>query len=259
LNNFGLVFTTAATGKAYQNSKWKAFSFGIGYNRLADFHEEVRYSGSNDASSITDIMAEDALLNGVGQNIIPPLGFFGYQGFLLYDDLGSIPRATILDQGGSINQTKSWTSGGGINEWNISLCGNYNEKLMVGVGVNLLNYKYNRSLNFYEADATGNTNNDFDHLSYNEYLSTTGLGVNIKLGAIYLATEQIRLGAALHTPTWSAYSDIMDYDLTTHTERLKANSGQANTDPFTLVQPEAAYQFDYSLRTPWRGILSATY
>ncbi len=258
LNNFGMVFTTAAKGKAYENSKWKAFSIGIGYNRLADFHDQVTYSGRNNASSITDIISEDALMNGIGQNLLPPLGFFGYNGFLLYDDLGSIPRATILDEGGALQQTKSWTSGGGINEWNLSLGGNYNEKLMVGLGLNLLSYKFDRTLNFYESDLTGNNNNDFDHLSYNEYLTTTGLGVNLKFGVIYVANELLRIGASVHTPTWAGYTDLMDYDLTTNTENLKLNSGQNDINPVTFVQTDAPYQFDYSLRTPWRGVLSAT-
>lgn len=258
LNNFGLVFTTAAKGKDYESSKWKAFSIGLGYNRLADFNDKVTYTGLNTASSITDIISEDALANGVGQDLLPPLGFLGYYGFLLYDDFGSIPRATILDQGGALQQTKSWTTGGGVNEWNLSLGGNYNEKLMLGIGVNLLNYKYDRTVNFYESDQTGNVDNDFDYLSYNEYLTTTGLGVNLKFGLIYVANDLLRLGVSIHTPTWAGYNDIIDYDLTTNTENLKLNTGQDDSNPVSFVQPDAPYRFDYSLRTPWRGVLSAT-
>src|SRR5690554_4775011 len=40
LNNFGVVFTNAAKGENYSNRNWKAVSFGIGYNRVADFNHQ---------------------------------------------------------------------------------------------------------------------------------------------------------------------------------------------------------------------------
>jgi hypothetical protein len=129
---------------------------------------------------------------------------------------------------------------------------------MLGVSANFLSYNFSRNTNFYEGDATGNPDNDFDYLSFNEYLSTTGVGFNLKIGAIYVVNEVLRLGAAVHTPTWSAFTDAMDYDLTSNTENLKYRTNQSSTNPVTFVQPDNPYQYDYSLRAPWRGVLSAT-
>jgi len=266
LGNFGAVFTTASNGKRYQNSNWKAFSFGVGYNRVADFNSHGYYEGTNSLSSMTEGFAADAKVNGVSAEIFPPpFGFFGYEGYLLDTANNSIPYENIIKNKGSLNQSKQWKSKGGINEWTFSLGGNYMEKLMLGVTMGITSYKYDREQTYYEADATGNTNNDFDKMYYDESLSTTGIGINFKLGAIYVVNDYFRIGGAFHTPTWSSFTDLSSYNMDSYTEGYKASLGAANTDPHTNVQPFdnngnsiPAYQYDYSLRTPWRGVLSVT-
>lgn len=258
LSNFGVVFTKAAKGNEYESSGWKAFSVGIGFNRIADFTGRGYYAGNNSLSSITEEFAADAKYNGVSDQLVPPYGYLGYNGYVLDDNKESIPYNNIISRGGSVNQSKTWNTKGGINEWNLSLGGNYMEKLMLGASLALTSYKYDRSTNFTERDATGNSNNDFDYLSYNEYLSTTGIGFNAKLGAIYVINDIVRVGAAFHTPTWIAFTDVSSYDMTTNTEGYKATLPGTDKGPVTVTQPSSDYQFDYSLRTPWRAVLSAT-
>lgn len=261
LSNLGVVFAHSATGREYEQSDWKAYAIGIGYNRLADFNSAITYSGINTQSSITDVMSEDAFNNGISEDLVPPLGFLGYQGYVLNDathNYASIPHANILDKGGSLLQTKNIETSGGVDDWTLSFGGNYQEKLMLGMSLDMISYKYDRDSYFTEQDETGNTNNDFDYLQYHESLSTTGLGFNLKLGAIYVVNDHFRIGASLHTPTWSSFSDQSDYDLTSNTENYKSSIGQSDVNPNSFVQPSQPYAFDYSLRTPWRGVLSAT-
>ena len=254
LNNFGVVFTTAAKGERYKKSNWKAFSFGIGYNKLADFNSKGTYSGLNGQSSITEGFRALALASGTddnGQN--PPYGFLAFQTFVLADNLNSIPYENIIKNGGKLAQSKTWESSGGINEFTLSLGGNYREKLLLGATVGITSYKYDRSTLYSEDDATGNTDNDFQYVDLNEALSTTGIGVNVKLGAIYVVNDILKIGAAIHTPTWASFSDAADYSMASNTENYKTSGG-----PESFEQPANTYQFDYSLRTPWRGVLSAT-
>jgi len=260
LNNFGLVFGKAAKGKNYERSAWKSFSVGIGYNRIADFNSKGYYAGNNSHSSMSEVFAADLKNNGARQDLVPPYGFLGYYGYLTDDQDNAIAYENIIRNGGALYQSKSWESKGGINEWSLTVGGNYMEKLMLGGSIGLTTYRNDRSINYYEEDATGDPNNDFDYLSYNEYFNTTGVGVNLKLGAIYVINDIVRVGAAFHSPTWSAFSETSDYDMATNTEGYKASLGGvgADADPETYVQPDQAYQFDYSLRTPWKGILSAT-
>lgn len=252
LNNFGVVFSTAARGDQYKKSDWKAFSFGIGYNRLADFNAKGTYSGLNGQSSITEGFRALAINGGTedkGQN--PPYGFLAFNTYVLADNLNSIPYENIIKNGGQLLQSKTWESSGGVNEFTLSLGGNYREKLLLGATVGITSYKYDRSTTYSEDDATGNPDNDFKYLDVNEIVSTTGIGVNVKLGAIYIINDIVRVGAAVHTPTWSSFSDAADYNMSSNTENYKTSGG-----PESFAQPQNTYQFDYSLRTPWRGVLS---
>jgi len=257
LGNFGVVFTTAPKGQKYNSSDWKAVSIGIGYNRVADFNAKGYYAGNNDESSLTEIFSADEAYNGIDQSIAPPYGYLGYWGFLTDETGKSLAYENIIKQGGSVNQSKSWQSKGGINEWNLTVGGNYREKLMLGAALSLTSYKYERTTNYYEEDASLALN-DFDYMSYNELVSTTGIGVNLKLGAIYVVNDVLRLGASIHTPTWSPFSDLSDYDITTNTENYKNNLGGTDGNPVSYKQPDQQYSFDYSLRTPWRAVVGAT-
>lgn len=264
IGNLGGVFTTKLNKGRDNSGGWQTISFGAGYNRVADFNQHGYYYGNNDHSSMTQGFAADAKQNGTGANMVPPYGYMGYEGYLLDTALNSIPYDNIIKNGGSLNQSKSWQSKGGIDEFTLSLGGNYANKLMLGVTAGITSYKYDRTTSYMEADATGNTNNDFDKMQYNEYLSTTGVGFNAKFGAIYKVNDVFRFGAAFHTPTWSSFSDVSNYDMDSYTENYKASLGAANTDPHTYVQPldgdgnPITYQYDYSLRTPWKALLSAT-
>jgi hypothetical protein len=263
IGNLGAVFTSNLNRNG-NSGGWQTLSFGIGYNRVADFTSAGYYQGRNDHSSMTEGFAADAKMNGTGSNITPPFGYLGYEGYLLDTANNSIPYNNIIKNGGSLDQSKSWKSKGGIDEFTLSLGGNYADKLMLGATVGITSYKYDRTTNYGEYDATGNTNNDFGSMTYNEYLSTTGVGVNVKLGAIYKINEYIRIGGAFHSPTWSSFSDQSQYDMDTYTENYKSSLGAQVTDPHTYVQPldnqgnPIVYQSDYSLRTPWKGLLSAT-
>lgn len=260
LSNFGMVFTKAQTGANYNSSKWKAASIAIGYNRVADFNSRGYYSGNNKESSFSEMFAADAIYNGRNAfDAVPPLGYLGYESYLTDDYNISNAYENIIRNGGSVNQSKSWNSKGGINEWFLGFGGNYDEKLMLGANISLVSYRYEADNLLQEKDATGNPNNDFESLAYNELLTTSGIGVNVKLGAIYVVNEQLRLGASFHSPTWSALTDVSDYSITTNTEGYKASLGGVDANPVTTVQPPNAYQFDYSLRSPWRAVLGATY
>jgi len=253
VSNFGIVFAKSASGRNYDKSDWKSFSIGIGYNRVADFNDRVTYTGLNKESSIAEIFSADARYNGIDQGNIPPLGFLGYEGFVLDNDYNSIVPYTD-----GLQQTKTIRSNGGIGEWVFSVGGNYREKLLLGATLGLQSYKYERDINFLEEDASGRTDNHFDYISYNEYLSTTGFGVNIKLGAIYVVNDMLKIGVAAHTPTWASFTDIGDYNVTTNTESYKADEGYQDTNPESFAQPQYTSQFNYNLRTPWRAVLSST-
>lgn len=253
LGNFGLVWTDAARGKDYKNRAWKSVSFGVGYNRLADFNQRVSYSGYNDQSSITEIFANSAQQYGVGSNVTPPWGFLGYEGYVLDDNLNP-----VVPYGDKLLQRKKMKTSGSAGEFTLSLGGNYKEKLLLGATIGIQAYDYKRDMTFSEDDASGNDNNNFSYLDYMENLHTSGIGGNIKIGAIYVVNNMFRVGVAFHSPTWSAMADTSFYALQSNTEGYKASINADNGNPESYVDPDAAYTFKYGLRTPWHTVLSAT-
>lgn len=245
IGNLGMSFYNN-TGR---KSGLKSYTFGIGFNKLADFNTHSTYQGVNSQSSFTDLMANEAQIYGVSEQE-SPLGFLGYQGYLLTDDRRSVPYNNILANGGSLTQTKFNKSKGGVNEININLAGNYNDKLMVGGTVGITTYRFRRTTEFIEADNTGNRNNGFDNFSLIETLQTTGVGIVGKFGMIYSVSPLFRLGASVHTPTYASLTDYVDYDLVSQTENL--GNGTHN------VVPENMYRSDYSITSPMRAVVSAT-
>lgn len=254
-NNLGVVFTSAARGKNYDRAAWKAVSFGIGVNRLADFNRNYSYGGlmqgsGNNYSSFAEIFAEDANIDpqGTADNSASTLGYLGYQSYLVDVDPDDGSFYSIPNWETGLNQLKSVEGRGGINELVFSLGGNYKEKLMLGATVGVPFVNYSRDILFEERDASGNTNNDFDNFQYRNNLQTSGVGVNIKLGAIFKPVDNFRLGVALHTPTWYALSDV-------ETREVRANTEGFGGD---VTVSNAEQQFSYRLNSPWKGILSAT-
>lgn len=258
LGNLSYITTYRAQGQEYQNSKLKTLSLGLTYNRVADFNERSIFSGLNSESSIVDVFSADAINYGITTDIQPPLGYLAYNGFLLYDDLTSIPTQTILNQGGQLQQTNERRVVGGIDEFGITVGGNYDEKVLFGLGLNIVNYKWIQNNRFIEEDVTGDRDNDFDHLIYSEDLETRGVGFNLKAGAIFIPNSSFRIGLAIHSPTWSSFEDLSSYNLLTDTENLKLDTHQSSTNPITNVTTDYPYEYNYQLRTPWRAVVSAT-
>ena len=254
-NNFGLILNHTNRGRRAQHENWKSYSFGFGFNRLADYNHTYSYRGVNRNSSITQAFEADA--NQYPGDTINPgyLAYLGYQSYLLSSPnptTGHISTVVPFENG--VQQTKYVSETGHMNEMVLSFGGNYKEQLMLGgtIGVPYVNYR--REDYITEALAPGNAgNNYFSSLRYYETLQTTGSGVNLKLGAIYKITDEFRVGAAFHSPSWISMHD--EYNNGVSSVILDANGAKVPVG--TISNPTNT--FDYTITTPWKGLLSATY
>lgn len=263
INNLGLVATSAQRGQRYERSSWKSASFGFGINRLADFSNNYTYGGymninpfDDNSSSGAEVFSIDANkypgdVNNSGASGTP--AYMGYQSYLLDTSGGNYIPVTFNTTG--VNQLRSVTQRGGISELAISFGGNYEEKLMLGATLGIPVVRYKREIVYEEKDATNNTNNLFDSFTYTESLITRGSGINLKLGAIFKPVEALRLGAAIHTPTLMTLKDEFNKSLTVNSENFKNVLGVGGSPTTRVDAPTNTYQ--YSLVTPWRGVLSA--
>lgn len=265
-NNAGAVFTTAQRGHKYKNSNWKSVSFGIGVNRLADFTRNYNYQGYNNTSSASEPMvvsanANSAYFNSYGD--FPPASpaQLGYAAYLV--DTGGLFGAsngtygTIVDWSKGVIQRKSVSERGGVNEMVLSFGGNYKEKLMLGATLGLPFINFHQESSITETNTlTQDQDQFFGSFNYNQYLNTTGFGINLKLGFIYKFNDQFRIGGAIHTPTAYSMYDNTDYSIVSDTRNLKALYYGDNSGP--IASFTAHQNFNYGLTTPWRGLLSAS-
>lgn len=252
-NNIGLVIAQQKSGKM------KTVNFGIGFNRLANFNGRFAYSGKS-VGSYVDRFVE--LATDENRNPIIPDNLDAFEAGLAYltgaiydpDDTDGIPEWGS-DFGGNpeVFKEQEIRTKGSLNEIVFSLAGNYEERLMFGgtIGVNILNYSERKT--YKEADTGGGKDGDvpfFNELSFIEDLTTSGIGINAKVGIIYRFTQAFRLGVALHSPT------LFSMDDTFYTEMIYNFSGN---DGLPIVTEEASPDgsFDYGLRTPLRVITSA--
>ncbi len=257
INSFGLVFTNAAKGKRYQRRAWKTVSFALGMNRVADFNKEYTYQGVNKTSSASQAFESDANQNPGNATSSTPnssLGYLGYNSYLLNQNAAG-QFSSIVPFAGGVTQMKSVQESGGIDEYTISLGGNYKEKLMLGVTFGISNLNYHRDYYYAETLADGNTASNpsgFNSFNYNEYVDISGTGINAKIGAIYKINDFIRIGAAFHSPTYYTISDFSSPGITVvHNDSSVTLIGDNGYVPQN--------RFDYNLTTPWKGVLSATF
>ena len=243
LNSFGTVVASRT-----RSPDWSTFNFGIGFNRLANFHSDFYFEGES-AGSIVNRFREQANNEGISDFesgiAIDSEALFDLDEDGVYEsDFDQVPGAII-------SRNQDIKRSGGINELVFSLAGNYKEKLMIGMTIGVPFISYQEEKAYREEDPDGNIPL-FNSLDYTEELNTTGTGINLKLGAIYRASQAARFGLAIHTPTSfslrESYTTTMRYSFTL--ESGQTINGNGNS-------PDGL--FDYKLRTPWRFIGSAGY
>jgi hypothetical protein len=250
-----------------KNNKWSAFSIAV--NRTANFGSKILYRGLNNQSSYSQKFLEELRNN----HVIDSTAAFAYPfGTSLAVNTFWIDTAAgwkngnredrtfvslaqpLLNSGGLLQQNTIETKGG-ITEITLAGATNYNNKFLIGGALALPVLYYKREATFVEADATENPDNNFDFASFSENLTTSGVGFNVKLGIIYKATDFVRLGLAIHSPTYYGLTDKYDASVTTNSESFQGTLTQRPSD----IGVSTPAEFRYSLLTPYRIIGSASY
>ena len=240
-------------------NKWRNFSFGIALNKMADFNTNVSLSGLNNQSSYSEKYLEELIGNNVtdpnaAANNYPYGSSLAFNTFLIDTISGAGGevagyRTQATTQTGLIQNERIQTKGG-LSEFALAGSANLADKLFLGFGIGIDILNYTRNSSYDEADATG-TQPNFDYFTVDEYLKTTGAGINLKLGAIFKPAEFLRLGLNVQTPTWYSMKDEYTTKVTTD---LNGYGGppevkfQSSTD-FNNGNPGA---FEYNYRAPWR-------
>ena len=272
LNNHKNSFSFGTTGLVYGSanrfdpSSSQALSIAI--TQTAHFNNTLRYKGFNNFSSYSEQWAEEVSRSGLSIDQIlgnpqyaygsaPALYTYLVDTFRTGNELNvkSLPEF-ILDNGQALLQEKTIDTRGGLYELAIGYAYNKKDKWLFGgtLGIPLLHYR--NTTTFSERDSSSNTGNNFNYFNYTDEFSTSGAGLNLKLGVIYKPKEHIRLGLAVHTPTFMiSLTDKRTSTLDTDTEGYNGKASVSST-LFTNNQPGESR---YSMLTPWRFMVSGSY
>lgn len=242
LNNIGYV----ATFNADRNSGWLGCNLGVGYNRFNTFNQNAIIEGNNDHSSMSDFFMDKA--NGTS-----PENLNSYWESLAFDTyvIDTIPGETTQYQTPvfyPVKQRKTVSTKGSTGEWAFSFGANYNNVLYLGAtfGIDKINYEENV---VYSEDDYKNVSPNFDYFDFKQYIETTGTGYTFKLGAIVKPTDFLRLGLALHLPTFYDMKDEYDNNMASN---LTGGKTVYPRDKDGNLLDKGSY--DYSLTTPMRTI-----
>ncbi len=233
---------------------WRSINFGIGYSRTNSFNRAYRFSsGFKDRQSLiyTQVNELNSLPNIVDQNDLSQF----YPGDIslayetrLIDQLGNGDYDVRFFDASAINKSYDVIERGGSGDVNISVGGNYMDKLYLGASLafSILNFNqqttYKESMQ-YTTPADSSLINDFPrstNFTRNTSLDVSGTGVNLKVGFIYRPVDFVRIGGSIQSPTW--YSLDENYSISYESNFV---NGENYFDDFFS-------EYNYRIHTPWR-------
>ncbi len=234
------------------------FIWGFSYNKLNKYSENISISGINDHGSLTDWFAARA--NGINyQNLYDNDPFYSSPAWETYLIDPAAPGdnehyISSYDQYGE-RQSQRITKKGSLGEYNIAIAFNFMHKLYVGADLGIQSVNYKQQIISYEK-REGNTTGPTT-FTFNDYVTSSGAGVNFKLGILYQPIEQLRFGAAIHTPTSLSMRD--HYNTSCHMQGwiLRDTTGILVDSTASIDSPEGG--FDYNILSPFRANASICY
>ena len=256
-NNKGFFGTSGVVfGKA--NHQGRSSAFSVGLTQLANFNNNVIYSGHNkDGTSMADAFIADIKNNGGNRDLYgSDLAYKTYWINPIGGGNFSSPASNIARTNGLFQDMEISTSGQ-INEVAFGGGKQVSDKVFLGASLGIPMMRYDETRRYYEESPVNNNNDDFDFASYNTKLNTTGEGFNLKLGALFNLSDKFRVGISAHTPTWYSITQSFDANAEANTENL-VKEGTDNGKPQIFAQPDKTLEFDYRIRTPYKVMGSAT-
>lgn len=269
-----------------------SFNIGFGYTRLADYNYDYGfgYGAKEGRASIADAMSvmleagglmASALTGEQGWNADPYFwpAVAGFKSYLVdQNDYGVWYPAEIGDNA-DIEGGTSVRSRGSMGEFSLAMGGNVNNKLYFGFTLGIRSLERRMDVYYGEAYSYGGGNGydsatkavDADDYLLPRVMQSMGMehrmrldgtGVNFKLGVVYRPIEALRLGFALHTPTY--YTLDRRYEMAMATRSLGPTS---DTDQTTheltsdvwspILEDVGSSSWDFA--SPTRMLFGASY
>ncbi len=218
------------------------FVWGFSYNKLNNFNENVSINGVNNNGSLTDWFASRA--NGTNYAMLgvndPFYSHLAWENYLINpaDSITEEQYVSAYDSYGQ-KQSQRISKSGSLGEYNIAVAFNFAHKVYVGadLGIQSLNYKQK----IITSEKRENITYGPKAFAFEDYVYTSGAGVNFKLGILYAPIDKIRVGIGVHTPTSIKLEDSYN----TYCEVELGDS------TMSYYSPDGSYE--YNILSPFRA------
>jgi hypothetical protein len=281
LPNLGIVFSGAKRDS--DRGEWRGGSFGISYNRTANYTNSVSFQGNpNNANSIALYFRDladnlnvparelDVADNQIGFNVgyDAALAQLAYKGYLIdgYDSdndgnqdqgnyyISSLSRNAQVDpQTGKliedpfqVSQSETWNTTGGRGQWTAAWGGNWADKFYIGASVGISSIRYESRRGYTEV-VNQSTLNFLNNFTLTDNLKVNGTGINATVGVVFRPTDWVRIGWSFSSPTIYRMNEVSYTSLSTVLVDPGA-VGATNPLGYKTVDNE----FNYNVTTPLR-------
>lgn len=251
LSSLGMVIPYSANS----TSDWRRQNFGFAYNSSNTFRSRTVLGGRNLNSSMVDSylgFASGKMLNDLNE-------FYEFGAFEVdlidlslnadssdWIDDGNFYREVGVGQ----NQYKRIDTYGSSGEFAISYAASYQDYIYLGATLGLTHLEYTENSRYNE-NGFQDTSTTVQSFDVYDNLYTTGSGVNLKLGAIIRASENIRLGIAWHSPTFYDMKDEWEMSIKGNHSFNDSAYSYSYTSPYGL--------YSYRLQTPMKFQFSGAF
>ena len=214
VGSFGFVIN------AYESTgTLTSLNIGIGYNRLADLNYSYSYQSTGNNGSIADVFSKLLDYSGLNKNditgdvdwnrVYPEYwgAVLGYKTGMT-DQVDGRWQPTWIGSGVDIGHYTEVLSKGSVGEYEISVGANLLNKFYIGATIGIQSVHQEKHYLYGEDYLYGgdgiNPSLDYQLLysHYGQGVVLDGAGVNFKLGFVYRPIENLRIGFAIHTPTY---------------------------------------------------------
>lgn len=259
-DNIGAVIST----KIGNVTPLRYVNFGINYHKTKSFYKNLTMEGLMGSVQMMDgnwvplsqvrQMAQLATYNGFDGNALGSpdiyndpsaswLGAIGYQGWLTdYDNTTGVYYPYVPSEVSSYFHSEER---GGIDQYDINVAFNINDRLYLGLTVGLYDVDYNK-YSLYD-ETFGGIGEGY---SLETFKRIHGSGFDVKFGAIVRPFEysSLRIGLAVHTPTFYSLTYTMGSLLTPDIYLTDEATGE---EFLADIVDTGTMDSDFDLQTPW--------
>jgi len=264
MGNLGVVINNSKSDKI--PGAWKGGSFGISYNRINNFHNEVIYSGSNVDNDYLDYILDFANSNSaeIGDFYQVDMPFYTYlindfsitqdgdTTFGVWDSFVEFPTPET-----PVEQSERIFTSGSQNKWDLSYGGNFSDRFYFGFGLGIVSVKYENE-KYYREDRYPES--ILNHYILYERSVIDGVGVNGNIGFIVRPINTLTLGINYTTPTIYSLNDEFETSLNAIWND-SAFDIYGNDSNFTgdHLEQTVLNPLTYTINTPMRLNVGASY